>query len=217
MLTLYAAPESLYCAKLRILLRHKNADWSEIEPDGGCGSAAYREMIPAGTMPAIVDGDLVLADSEAIAEYLDETMPQPPMLAGDAATRARCRERSRFHDTRLEPEVRRLFPHVGNTAAGAEILLAHSQVLNQRMAELSRLLEADPTLDTKQLTLGDCGFPVSFAWIDAFAPLMGLELDWPEPVQAYRAGIEAHAAVVQELEAYAAGMQTWLRSKNVTR
>ncbi|MDH3762969.1 MAG: hypothetical protein OEU50_18480 [Gammaproteobacteria bacterium] len=33
MLTLYATPESLYCAKLRILLRHKQVRWQEIEPE----------------------------------------------------------------------------------------------------------------------------------------------------------------------------------------
>jgi glutathione S-transferase len=89
MLTLYATPESLYSAKLRILLRHKQVRWQEIAPEGGCGSAEYRELIPAGTMPAIVDGDLVLADSEAIAEYLNETIAEPAMLPDDAVARAR--------------------------------------------------------------------------------------------------------------------------------
>jgi glutathione S-transferase len=77
-------------------------------------------LIPAGTMPAIVDGDLVLADSEAIAEYLNETLAEPAMLPDDAVARARCRERSRFHDTRLEPEVRALFPHVGKATAAID-------------------------------------------------------------------------------------------------
>ncbi len=217
MLTLYATPESLYCAKLRVLLRHKQAQWCEIVPEGGCGSAEYRELIPAGTMPAIVDGDLVLADSEAIAEYLNETISQPPMLPADPAARARCRERSRFHDTRLEPEVRALFPHVGKTEDDAAIVETQSMVLSQRLFELSRLLESDSSRDPATLSLGDCGFPISFAWIDAFAPVIGLDLDWPQAVQDYRAQIEIHAAVRQELDAYAAGMQAWLQSKTVTR
>ena len=217
MLTLYATPESLYCAKLRILLRHKHVNWREVAPEGGCGSEAYRAMIPAGTLPAIVDGDLVLADSEAISEYLEETRPQPAMLPADPAGRARCRERSRFHDTRLEPELRRLFAHVGTAGAGDEIVTTQSQALNRRLAEMARLLEADESLDTGKLTLGDCGFPVSFAWMDAFVPVMGLELQWPRTVIDYRSGIAAHAAVRQELEAYAAGMRGWLRSKGVTR
>lgn len=217
MLTLYATPESLYCAKLRILLRHKRLEWRELAPDGGCGSDSYRKLIPAGTMPAIVDGDFVLADSEAIAEYLDETRPEPAMLPAEAASRARCRERARFHDTRLEPEVRALFPHVGKAGPGDRIVISQSERLNQRLAEFARLLEADASLDPEWLSLGDCGFPVSFAWLDVFAPIMGLALEWPPAVRDYREKIENHAAVRAELEAYAPGMQDWLRQKAPTR
>ncbi len=217
MLTLYATPESLYCAKLRVLLRHKQLQWREIVPEGGCGSAEYRELIPACTMPAIVDGDLVLADSEAIAEYLNETIDQPAMLPDEPAARARCRERSRFHDTRLEPEVRRLFAYVGNTQDAAEIVETQSMLLNQRLFELARLLESDSSRDPLTLTLGDCGFPISFAWIDAFVEVMGLDLYWPQAVQDYRVQIEIHAAVRQELDTYATDMQDWLQSKTATR
>ena len=215
MLTLYASPESLYCAKLRILLRHKQVAWREVMPEGGCGSESYREMIPAGTMPAIEVDGLVLADSEAIAEYLEETVAEPAMLPEDAAARARCRERSRFHDTRLEPEVRKLFPHVGSATRGSEIVEAQSRALNQRFEELSRLLAADEDRETGILGLGECGFPVSFAWIDAFTEPMGLELQWPGNVVEYRGQIESHAAVRDELAAYAPAMRDWLRSKNV--
>jgi len=216
MLTLYASPESLYCAKLRILLRHKQAQWREIMPQGGCGSASYRELIPAGTMPAIVVDELVLADSEAIAEYLEETISEPAMLPHEAAARARCRERSRFHDTRLEPEVRKLFPHVGTATRGSDIVSAQSQSLNQRLDELSRLLAADNTRDGAFFSLADCGFPISFAWIDAFVTAMGLELEWPQNVNDYRRQIESHVAVGDELAAYAPAMRDWLQSKSVT-
>jgi len=213
MLIHYASPVSLYCAKLRILLRHKQLEWQEVHPDGGYNAENFRQLVPAGTMPAIADGELVLADSEAIAEYLEETHPQPAMLPRQAAARARCRERSRFHDTRLEPEVRKLFAHVGVATIGSDIVHAQSAVLNLRFAELSRLLAADTTLDTSQLSLGDCGFPVSFAWIDAFTTAMGLALKWPKNLRDYRAQIETHAAVREELTAYAPAMDAWLKSK----
>ena len=49
MLTMYAIPPSLYCAKLRILLRFKGLEWTEIPPPGGYGSAEYRALVPAGS------------------------------------------------------------------------------------------------------------------------------------------------------------------------
>ena len=70
-------------------------------------------------------------------------------------------------------------------------------------------------LDLQILSLGDCGFPVCFAWIDAFTPVLGLDLDWPDNLREYRGAIEAHTAVASELDAYAPGMQRWLESKAV--
>jgi glutathione S-transferase len=215
MLTIYSIPESLYCAKLRILLRYKQAQWREVEPEGGCGSTQYRQLIPSGTMPALVDGDLVLADSEAIAEYLNEIITEPAMLPVDPRARAKCRERSRFHDTRLEPEVRKLFPHVAVTTRDTSVVNNQAQVIGLRLDELSRLLETDDQLDAQNLSLGDCGFPICFVWIDAFAAVMGFELDWPDNLCAYRSAIESHQAVIDELDDYAAGMQRWLESKGV--
>ena len=213
MLTLYASAESLYCAKLRILLRHKHIDWSEVMPEGGCGSDAYRALIPAGTMPAIDHEGLVLADSEAIAEYLNEIVPHPPMLPHGAAARARCRERSRFHDTRLEPELRALFPWIAARYREHETVLAQTSALNQRLGEMARLLDADEYLDTSALTLGDCGFPVTFAWLDRFIEVLDLKIVWPDKVVAYREAVVSHPAVTAELRAYAPAMDAWIASR----
>lgn len=53
---------------------------------------AYREVNPAGLVPYWIDGDLGLAQSLAIIEYLDETYPDPPLLPPDPKTRAIARE-----------------------------------------------------------------------------------------------------------------------------
>jgi len=213
MFKIYSTNESLYCAKLRVLLHHKKAQWQEITPEGGCGSDDYRALIPSGTMPAMIDGDLVIADSEAIAEYLNEIITEPAMLPSSAQARGKCRERSRFHDTRFEPEVRALFPHIAVGMQGLEISLIHSEKINNRLHELSRLLSTDTTLDLNLLSLGDCGFPISFAWLDAFTPVLGLELEWPDAVLNYRRHIEAHVAVQTVLSGYAPHVTQWVYSK----
>jgi maleylpyruvate isomerase len=53
---------------------------------------AYRRINPAGLVPYWVDGDLHLAQSLAIIEYLDETHPDPPLLPEGAQARAIVRE-----------------------------------------------------------------------------------------------------------------------------
>ena len=51
----------------------------------------YRAVNPAGLVPVLEDDGQVLTQSMAIIEYLDETHPQPPLLPGSPAERARVR------------------------------------------------------------------------------------------------------------------------------
>ena len=58
------------------------------------GSAFKRTIgavSPAGKVPALVDGDLVVWDTLAIAEYLAETHPDKQLWPQDKAARARAR------------------------------------------------------------------------------------------------------------------------------
>jgi maleylacetoacetate isomerase len=60
--------------------------------DGGQQLApAYREVNPAGLVPALEDNGIVLTQSLAIIEYLEEVHPLVPLLPQDAVGRARVR------------------------------------------------------------------------------------------------------------------------------
>ena len=214
MITVYAIPVSLYCAKLRILLRHKALVWQEMPPPGGYGSDEYKTIIPSGNLPAIIDGALTLADSEAIAEYLNEKHPQPPMLPDDLDARARARERSRFHDTRLEPEVRKLFPLIGGKAPDNRLIERQSTQISARLDQLPALLSSDGISRSGLLTLGDCGFPVTFTWIEYLAALFDLNIVWPHAVVEYRTEIGRHKAVAEELGQYQSRLKQWLDSQD---
>lgn len=214
MLTIYAIPISLYCAKLRILLRYKALEWNELPPPGGYGSDEYKLTIPSGNLPAMVDGKLTLADSEVIAEYLNEKYPQPPMLPDDISQRAKIRERSRFHDTRLEPELRKLFPYIDENHADAAFFELQSKLISNRLNQLPKLLDNTDTTVADALTLGDCGLPITFIWIDFLTPVFDLKVDWPDAVLHYRTEVERHQAVAQELQIYRQNLNQWLSSSN---
>ena len=52
---------------------------------------AFAALSPSRLVPLLVDDDQLIAQSMAIIEYLDETHPEPSLLPGDAADRARIR------------------------------------------------------------------------------------------------------------------------------
>ncbi len=204
-LTLHATPVSLYAAKVRIALRAKGLAFTEVPPEGGYASAAWRARVPQGTVPALEHGALLIADSEAILEYLEEAFPDPPLLPQGPAARSQVRVRGRFHDTRLEPAVRALFPLLARRETAAAGVDAMTATVNARLASLAAL----PRLGGA-LTLGDCGYPPCFAVLDALERALGLPVKWPAAVREEAALLEAMPAVATVMGPYRAAVAGWV-------
>lgn len=80
--------------RLRIALNLKGLDYDYVAVDLRTEQhlgAAFRALNPQGLVPALVEGDLVLTQSPAIIEWLEERYPQPPLLPADLDERARVR------------------------------------------------------------------------------------------------------------------------------
>ncbi|MBT8061824.1 MAG: maleylacetoacetate isomerase [Xanthomonadales bacterium] len=95
-LILYDYWRSTAAYRVRIALHLKGLPFEQrpvhLVRDGGeQHSAAYREVNPQRLVPALVDGDLVLSQSLAICEYLDERYPGHTLVSGDAAQKAAIR------------------------------------------------------------------------------------------------------------------------------
>ncbi len=209
MLTIYSVPVASYCAKLRIVLRNKNIIFNELPPPGGYGSNEYRKIVPSGNLPAMVHDDFMLSDSESIAEYLDEFFPSVAMMPNTIKLRAKAREFSRSHDTRLEPAVRKLYPEVEFSTRNIESVELTGFEISKQLAALALLLSKNP-LDTDKLWICDCGFAVTFAWIKAFENSLGLIVDWPDEVKQYDLRLLGFKVVSDELSAYLPAMNKYL-------
>ena len=206
MLTVYSIPISLYCAKLRIVLRHKKLKWSEVSPPGGYGSNEYKKIVASGNLPALIDGSLILADSEAIAEYIEEKYPNPPMLPEKTSARAKTRELGRFHDTRLEPEIRKLFNHLAPEKRDQAINEQQSNQISNRLFQLSEVINSPP----EDLLLSHCGYPISFAWLDLLTSILPLKINFPQNVRTWAKCIEKIPAVEKELRDYRPRIKEWV-------
>ena len=213
MITLYNVPVSSYGAKVRIILAHKGIEWTELAPPDGYGSSAYRAVIPSGTVPAIIDGDLKLADSEAIAEYLDERVPAPPMMPADPKARAHAREISRFHDTRLEPLIRGYFGQVAPATRDTDCILTNARLLQDRLDQLAIIASPAPLMTGPDLAIADCGFVASFGIILLLQDLLDLPVTLPDPIAAYAATLAAHPSVAPEDARYRTVLARWAETK----
>jgi glutathione S-transferase len=92
---LYWHPFSLFPRRARIALREKAIPCEEVEvdlPGGATRAPEFRRLNPFGQVPVLEDDGLVIYESLAILEYLEERHPALPLLARDPATRARTRQ-----------------------------------------------------------------------------------------------------------------------------
>jgi maleylpyruvate isomerase len=80
--------------RLRVVLNLKGLTWDYVAVDLRAEAhfdAAFRALNPQGFVPTLVEGDLVLTQSPAIIEWLEERYPTPALLPTSADDRARVR------------------------------------------------------------------------------------------------------------------------------
>ena len=106
MRTLYHLWLSPFCRKVRIVLTEKGLEFEMRTENLAQRRPEFLALNPACEVPVLVeDGGLVLADSGAICEYLEETAPKPPLLAGEPAMRAEIRRLVAWFDHKFHAEV----------------------------------------------------------------------------------------------------------------
>ena len=213
MLVLYDLAISSYGCKTRIVLRHKGLDWTSLAPPDGYGSPAYCKIVPSGTIPALVHDGFTLGESDAIAEYLNEVAPRPPMLPESRQERATARALSRFHDTRIEPLLRAYFGQVAPASRNADFIAENAALLQRRFDQLAVMVTPSPLLTGTDLSLADCGFAPSFAILHILQNLLGFDLKLPASLIAYKAALCAHPSVRDEYAAYEKALDEWATAK----
>jgi maleylacetoacetate isomerase len=96
-LILYSYWRSSAAYRVRIALNYLGIE-HEVRPlalvgkDSDKVRADYRKLNPQGLVPTLVDGEVVLTQSQAILEYLAEKYPAPALLPADPVERAHARQ-----------------------------------------------------------------------------------------------------------------------------
>jgi maleylacetoacetate isomerase len=91
---LYGYWRSSASYRARIALNLKGLAWEYAPVNllrGESAGAEYRKLSPQAIIPTLEDNGLVIPQSLAICEYLEERYPNPPLLPRDPGGRARVR------------------------------------------------------------------------------------------------------------------------------
>ena len=92
---------SPFVRKVAVVLTIKGLDYEHEAVMPGSDDPEFRAVSPLGKIPGFVDGELSLADSSIICEYLDEKYPQTAVMPATAESRARARFLEEYGDSKL--------------------------------------------------------------------------------------------------------------------
>lgn len=166
---------------LRVLwaLRELDAEFEFVPVDVMAGEASHPDFLrlnPAGKIPVLVDGDLVLTESVAIVMYLAEKYPSKGLMPADLTERAQAYRWCMFAVTELEQPLWRIAKHTmlydEDKRLPEDIALASEEFV--AMAEiLDRHMEGREFIVGDSMSIADCVTAYVLDWGDESGLLGG--------------------------------------------
>ena len=141
--------------------------------------ASLTSLNPSGMTPVLVESGegaaLVLCETHAVLEHLEETCPDPPLLSSNPAERAEARRLMHWFDRKFDAEVNGLLLHekmekrlLSLGAPEHAALRQGRDALRLHLGYIDSLLQARNWLAGEALSLGDFAAAAHLSVIDYF-------------------------------------------------
>ena len=139
MARLYHVPLSPFCRKVRLSLAEKRIEVELVEERYWEEDADFLRRNPAGKVPVLRLDGIMMSESAAICEYIEETRPEPSLMPEGAEARLEVRRLVSWFDDKFHREVtskllyervnkkvmKQGYPDSTNVKAGAKAIKYH--------------------------------------------------------------------------------------------
>ncbi len=166
-IVLFSDPGCPKSHRVRLVAKEKDIPMEVIEVDRTNLPEDLLELNPYGSLPTLVDRDLVLSDPQVMIEYLDERFPHPPLMSVDPISKARARQMLRQIETEWYP----LVEIIAKSEDEVEVKKARRD-LQERLIQLIPAFEHKPYFMSDDYSLVDVSMSV-LLWR---LPSLGIEL-----------------------------------------
>ena len=167
-MSLYSDNDDIYSHQVRIVLAEKGVNVDIMLAKADDVPSDLLAVNPYGTIPTLIDRELVLYESRIIMEYLDERFPHPPLLPVYPVARAETRKM--MH--RIEQDWYHLLQFI---YAGKDDALAR-QRLSDSLISLEPVFADKPYFLSDEFSLLDCAL-APLLWR---LPQLGIEISEQE-------------------------------------
>jgi RNA polymerase-associated protein len=164
-MALFSDTVDIYSHQVRIVLAEKGVGVEISYVDAKNLPEDLLELNPYGTVPTLVDRDLVLYTSHIIMEYLDERFPHPPLMPVYPVSRGQ----SRLMMHRIQNDWYVLADQI--VKGEGDVVAARTQ-LRESLLSLAPLFADNPYFMSEEFSLVDC-YMAPLLWR---LPALGIEL-----------------------------------------
>ena len=151
-MTLFSNKSDIYCHQVRIVLAEKGVAYETEAVEPHTVSEDLMELNPYGTLPTLVDRDLVLFNSRIIMEYLDERLPHPPLMPVYPVLRGK----SRLLMLRIEQDWYPTLAAAENPNATATERANALKQLKEEVLAVAPIFSQAPYFMNEEFSLVDC-------------------------------------------------------------
>jgi glutathione S-transferase len=180
MIRLYHFPLSPFCRKVRLVLAEKKLEVELVEERYWEPSPEFIRRNPAGKVPVLKIDARMLSESQAICEYLDESVPQPPLMPRDVDGRYEVRRLCAWFDDKFQSEVTSKLLHervnkkvMGQGYPDSKNVKAGSQRIKGHLDYMAQLLDERRWLAGDVMTLADLTAAAHLSCLDYIS-----DVDW---------------------------------------
>lgn len=149
-MTLFSADADVYSHRVRMVLAEKGINVDIVSVEAGNLPEDLIDLNPYGSVPTLVDRELVLYSSQVIMEYLDERFPHPPLMPVDPVSRAN----NRLYLYRIELDLYNQLDIILNGSDKAATKAR--KVMRDNLTAVSPVFEAKPFFMSDEFSLVDC-------------------------------------------------------------
>ncbi|WP_413869447.1 glutathione S-transferase family protein [Albidovulum sp.] len=180
MTRLYHIPLSPFCRKVRLTLAEKRIEVELVEERYWEQGTEFLRRNPGGKIPVIRLNGRTMSESQAICEYLEETVPEPRLMPKDADSRYEVRRLCAWFDDKFHEEVtsKLLYERVNKKVMklgypDSKNVKSGSARIKYHLDYLSWLLESRRWLAGNEMTLADFAAAAHLSSLDYIS-----DVDW---------------------------------------
>jgi glutathione S-transferase len=161
--------------QVRLALGEKRLNFTEVQVRYWERPATFIALNPSGLTPVLVEGNLVVVESRAILEHLEESAPEPSLLGREARDRAEARRLVQWFDRKFDFDVNGLLLHekmekrlLGMGAPDLSALRRGREALRSHLVYMEGLLGARDWLAGARLSQADFAAAANLSVLDYF-------------------------------------------------